>query len=826
MQAQYISHFTPRSMSPEILEAIFVQRKRYDLAERLIELIRESALTENKHYRLLVGNRGIGKTHLISLIYHRLVKIEELQEQLLIAWLPEEAYRIDSFLEFLMAIFEALKEEYPEEYEVKLQEKVELLYQLSFEEQEYKAKEILREFVGKKTLLLLIENLNMVFEGLEIQGQHQLRAYLYNHKFCTILATSQSLFKEVKFKEYPFYRFFCPHHLEDLSSDEAADLLANIARLNKDIKLEAFLQSLTGKERVKAVHHLAGGNPRIYIVFSGFLSRESLDELVPAFMKMLDELTPYYQERMLSLAVRQRKIINFLCDRRYACLLEDIARYCLLDPQSAKEELRELQNKGYLRVEEIGREQFYELREPLLRFCLEMKKQRNKPIQLFVDFLRLWYSEETLEEYLDLLPEDGIEREYILKALRERDTDSEDPKIAFLMEEYENHLDKDEITEALKLTEKLIEIRGHAWDFFSQGYCLDELERYQEAIAAYDKSFELEENADTQFSRSITLTKLRNYEESQLSYKSNSQSLQAELSRIFTLQKIGRYKEALQDCDRALKLNPQSLKIWLTRIFILQKMGRYEEALQDCDRALELNPKSLQVRLSRIFTLREMGRYKEALQDCDLALELNPQSLQVRLSRIITLREMGRYEEALQDCDRALELNPKSLQVRLSRIFTLQSMEQYEQALESYQYILDLNSPFPRKLGKMMFDSFKTVQNTIIFKRYLVKLLNLFDRYQVGSLLKRGLTRSIPMLMSPNLNNEKVRIWLEIWLELVGNRPEFELPLRLLSKAIEYKEKNRDPRVLLTLPLEERQILKPLLETDSNDSHSVSLNDI
>ncbi|MEM9544312.1 MAG: hypothetical protein AAGA60_33135, partial [Cyanobacteria bacterium P01_E01_bin.42] len=131
MQAQYISRFTPRSMSPETLEAIFVQRKRFKLAERLIELIRESTQTENKHYRLLVGNRGIGKTHLISLIYHRLVKMEDLRECLLIAWLPEEAYQIDSFLGFLIAVFEALKEEYQDEYEAELQEKVEELYQLS-----------------------------------------------------------------------------------------------------------------------------------------------------------------------------------------------------------------------------------------------------------------------------------------------------------------------------------------------------------------------------------------------------------------------------------------------------------------------------------------------------------------------------------------------------------------------------------------------------------------------------------------------------------------------------------------------------------------------
>ena len=35
-------------------------------------------------------------------------------------------------------------------------------------------------------------------------------------------------------------------------------------------------------------------------------------------MQTLDELTPYYQARMQWLSPQQRKIIELLCDRRYA----------------------------------------------------------------------------------------------------------------------------------------------------------------------------------------------------------------------------------------------------------------------------------------------------------------------------------------------------------------------------------------------------------------------------------------------------------------------------------------------------------------------------
>ena len=67
MKATFLSRFTPSLMAQEALEALFVQRE--DLARRITEQIRDSALTPSKHHTLLIGPRGIGKTHFISLIH-------------------------------------------------------------------------------------------------------------------------------------------------------------------------------------------------------------------------------------------------------------------------------------------------------------------------------------------------------------------------------------------------------------------------------------------------------------------------------------------------------------------------------------------------------------------------------------------------------------------------------------------------------------------------------------------------------------------------------------------------------------------------------------
>jgi hypothetical protein len=161
----------------------------------------------------------------------------------------------------LLRIFRALQKEYPAEYNAKLNQEVEALYQLSPQEGEHQAAPLLREFIGQCTLLLLMENLDDVFNGLGDIGQKQLRAYIQNYSFLTILATAQSLFDGIIRKDDPFYNFFYDHHLEELTLDETVDLLSHIAELEGDRELENFMKTVTLRDhRIRTIHHLCGGN--------------------------------------------------------------------------------------------------------------------------------------------------------------------------------------------------------------------------------------------------------------------------------------------------------------------------------------------------------------------------------------------------------------------------------------------------------------------------------------------------------------------------------------------------------------------------------------
>ncbi len=449
------SSFTPSLSDPETLEALFVARE--GLARSIVDAIRDSATTGNKHQRLLLGPRGIGKTHLVALIHHRVRADRTLAALLRIAWLPEDPY-IAGYGTLLTQILRQLRQD-----EVGLEWLAErldtVLDQDDAARQEAMLERLLLDALDDRTLLLIVENLDDLLLALREEGQRKLRAFVQNHGRVAILATSISLIEALTEREKTFYGFFRTQTLTSFGVEEAADLLARLAKHAGDAELADLIWSPLGLARVRAVHYLAGGNPRIYVIFHDFLTRESLDDLVAPFMRLMDELTPYYQARMSRLAPLQRGIIEALRRLRAAAPVKAIAREVLATSQTVSAQLGKLVDLGYvIQADSLGRSNYYELREPLMRLCLEVKEQRSQTVTLFVQFLRIWYSRSDRESLAG--------REFLRKAI---DLAGE-PKTAADWNQRGNDLWlMNRPDEALQAYRKALEIEPHrieAWDDF------------------------------------------------------------------------------------------------------------------------------------------------------------------------------------------------------------------------------------------------------------------------------------------------------------------------------------------------------------------------
>ncbi|MEQ1850751.1 MAG: MarR family transcriptional regulator [Chthoniobacteraceae bacterium] len=419
--------FTPSRTDPKDLEFILVQRQK--LLQDAVERVKESALTAHKHHLLFVGPRGCGKTHLVTLVVSRLSEDDELTDRLRIAWLNEDE-TCTTLLEFLFKIHAALEKRYPDEFS---SEMLATAYDMKQDAAlEFVSRHLLSA-LGSRTLLVVAENLDAIFEGLGDPGQKQLRSFIQENPRLSIVATAQRLVEDLSNRTSPFFGFFQTEHLKPLNVEQATELLQNIASLQEKRDVVEFLATSRGRSRVRAIHHLSGGNHRIYIVLAQFITRDSVDALLEPFMEMVDELTPYYQERIRWLPPLQRKIVEYLCTSEGTVPVKEIARRLFATPQTISSQLQDLRERGYVEASQRGRESLYEISEPLMRICVEVKdNQRLQPLRLLVDFLRVWYDDQDLKLRLAKVEPASASRAYLNSAIQRNSAEGNLRKKIFL----------------------------------------------------------------------------------------------------------------------------------------------------------------------------------------------------------------------------------------------------------------------------------------------------------------------------------------------------------------------------------------------------------
>ena len=828
----FLSHYTPSLMNPEDLDAIFVQRQ--PLLTDLLENIERSVLTEAKHHALLIGPRGIGKTHLISMIYHRVSANEIFKDKLKIAWLREEEWGVATFLDLLVRILNALIEEYKDP---NLEEQVKGLYSVSTEQAEQLAGHILKQYCQDKTLLLLMENLDEIFKGLDKLGQQAFRAYLQNYGFITIVATSQSLFSGVKSRNLPFYGFFSLTHLKPLVLEEAIELLANIAKWRGDQDLADLLITPLGKSRIRAIHHLAGGNHRIYIIFSQFLTNDSLDTLVKPFMQTLDDLTPFYQSRMQFISPQQRKIIEYLCDQRGKIAVKQIAQHCFISQQTASSQLKQLREMGYVYSESEGRESFYELQEPLMRICLEAKKRRGTPNQLFISFLRVRFSRKELENRLEILPLEAIfDRECTLQALAEMEV-SDDPKIVALLRDWNDAWKNSKYEKMLEISEELILIRGSGLDWIKKAQAHYFIGEFNKAIQYLNQAIKIEpDNPDVWSLRGNELYDMRLFSEASISY---GKSIQLDAQNAHTWSKKALAESISNQKEKSLFSIKKALEIDSDNIYVLGNASLVYERLEDIKKAIlyinkviEINPDEDRAWREKAGILTKID-IEESLRCAEISVQLNPNSSEnfKRLAMIQYLK--GDYQLVINSINYSIKLYQYDDFSWMLKAISLINIGLIIEGIECLDKSVDLyssNSVIQRKVSAK--DGIKSLaQNIIIYilKKGTIKnwikdgqfVLEIYNKHNLLDDLSSGLVESIKDINELNTSNSTAQAWLEMWQNLAGNYDEFKVALNLLKVAVEYKVNRvreaslHDRRVLLQLPQEERQILEELLNPES-----------
>ena len=134
-------------------------------------------------------------------------------------------------------------------------------------------------------------------------------------------------------------------------------------------------------------------------------------------------------------------------------------------------------------------------------------------------------------------------------------------------------------------------------------------------------------------------------------------------NKAVTLYEQGRYEEAIEYYDKALKLSPEDIDIWSNKGNTLYEQGRYEEAIKCYDKALKFSPENVDIWNDKGNTLYEQGRYEEAIKCYDKALKFSPENVDIWNDKGNTLYKQGKYLEAIECYNKSLKLSPENVDI-------------------------------------------------------------------------------------------------------------------------------------------------------------------
>ena len=378
-----IARFTPGIMPPEILETIFVSRQ--PILDALVQRAEEAATGINQHHTLIVGPRGSGKTHLLTMAYHRVQDLIDQGARLRVVRLPEDPWTIVSYGHLLQAITSALGSE-------------------AMDEKDCEAW-LITSAMDLGTVVVFAENLDRILTQIGVPGQEKLRRLLQTSDALLILASTTTLDRNLATTSKPFYCFFTTIRLNPLSVEEARQMLTSIASLREDSELEAYLRTPQATARLKTIALIAGSQPRVWASIANLMSVDSFTSLSDLLVSAFDDLVPYYQEQMAALAPQQRLVVAELARASHPLHVAALAERLGMDPKSTARAVIQLKNMHWIFQVRPGfgqvvdkRRTYYELAEPMTRFILQIKEGYGPRITAIVDFLVCWFSGEDGEE--------------------------------------------------------------------------------------------------------------------------------------------------------------------------------------------------------------------------------------------------------------------------------------------------------------------------------------------------------------------------------------------------------------------------------------------
>ena len=747
MDKLLFSRYHPAVESYEDLQRIFVGADRKKLLELLVNEIRRAEPGSTLQPHLIVGPRGIGKTHLLWLLFHRLNQDPEIAK----TWIPvvmrEELFDIDSFADILLGALAHLASrssragKVPDGVHAIAVDGLKWTTEAGDPQTKFnRVLSIFEQISSKQSrrCLLVVENLDMLSKEFPEQELENFQALISRSISIKLVGSATTIFDAVQQLEGPLYGYFREHRLQLLQPEEVSELVSRLLELftpRYNVAVE-YLQTPDGlrqRHLIKALVYLSGGLPRMVFPLFEFAMAEcgatsdgpdalSLRSRSLAMLKnIFDGLTEVYVDRLKNhVPPAERKILMALASADSTLRPKDISARTGMSPQQVSNHLMRLAEKRLVRVATLtrGREQFYLPTEPLFGLWDQWRRgASNREKWSFIpDLLAMVFGTEELKKRIDSAgKESTFYRQALERAplMEKRLLDSAGPYAALqrgvLIEEKE--LAATFPSENQTMPDRVIRAAGSslerdAKDLFNRAVEMHRSDRLTEAIGLYDQLVKrykdrneivlAEKVAMALFNKGILLSKLKRFEEA---------------IRAFD-QVTERYKDRNE-----MKLAEKVAKCLVNKGILLILLKRFKEAIRAFDQIIERYRNRDEVALAEKVAIAmvikgtdlSMGeRLEEAIQTFDQVIERYRDRDEVALAEKVAiamvnkgaiLGKLERFKEAINIYDKVIEyyidrneavLVEQIAMALVNKGSDLGRLERFEEAIQVFDQVVEL----------------------------------------------------------------------------------------------------------------------------------------
>lgn len=392
-RAAAIHLYRPQRTKPEDLEAVFVARE--SIVEGFLERLgRCGALASRQHY-LFIGPRGIGKTCLLEVIQHR-IRAGALGASWVPVALAEEGYAARSVANLLLEGLQVLANQTGDAEAGAAHAR--LRHDADDQRVTDLALDAFRSFhkrLGKR-VLLLVENVNRVLDRQLARNGQQialLRKILIEEDWLVMIGTSPTYVSAATEPEAPLFEFFQVTLLQELSREEQVSLFRKLAALEDNETIHEYLRDFNA--RLQALYHFTGGNPRLALMLYDLIAHKRIFDVQEELDGLLDQLTPFYQDRMRDLADQEAQLLERMALLPEGCTPTELAREARMEAKTVRALMTRLEGAGYVRREQRRKKQtVYIIPERFFRIWHQLNHSRAERgrVQYLLEFFATWYN--------------------------------------------------------------------------------------------------------------------------------------------------------------------------------------------------------------------------------------------------------------------------------------------------------------------------------------------------------------------------------------------------------------------------------------------------